>query len=79
MKLVLTVENFFADERESLVSIFKEFVMPVENFFADERESLVSIFKEFVMPDEGLHIFPSNIQLLHQIIWLLSLLLYMVV
>ena len=45
-------------------------VLTVENFSADKRESLVSIFKEFVMPDEGLHIYPSNIQLLHRIIWL---------
>ena len=54
-------------------------VLIVENFFVDERESLVSIFKEFVMPDECSHIFPSNIQHRHPIIWLLLLLLYMVV
>ena len=54
-------------------------VSTAENFFVDERENLVSIFKEFVMPDKGSHIFPSNIQCRHPIIWLLSLLLYMVI
>ena len=54
-------------------------VLTAENVSADKRESLVSTFKEFVMPDDGLYIFQSNTQLLHLIIWLLSLLLYMVV
>ena len=54
-------------------------VLTAENVSADKRESLVSTFKEFVMPDGGLSIFQSNTQLLHLIIWLLSLLLYMVV
>ena len=54
-------------------------VLTAEVFSVDERESLVSTFKEFVMPDDGLHIFRSNTQLLHLIIWFLSLLLYMVI
>ena len=54
-------------------------VLTAENFSADERESLVSTFEEFVMPDNGLHILLSNTQPLHLIIWLLSLLLYMVI